>query len=208
MPITCKVVFRFHDDGEWEAYGVDHNAYGFGENLNEAKQDIIDALALLLEVETDQIDLEIFDERQVHPGNETCPPVWVRAYMDADSYKMLARRELRDQILSVLEKSPEYLNTFHNGQSSMGDIVATIAFSDDMFMDLLEQIGTTERLFVGMPTDRAIFWQCIFTSKAEHQSPNAINVLELGLSDASTVGDFMQATHATVDNPQDFLVPA
>ena len=207
MPITCKAVFRFDGD-EWEAYGVEHNAYGFGQDRDEAKQDIISALALLLEVDVQEIELESYDERQVHPGTQTCPPVWIRTYLDSDAYKLLNRRNVRDYIQGLLERKPELLETFHNGQSSMGDIVATVAFAEDMLLDLLEQVGGTERLFVCMPQGQTIYWQCISTPKADNQSSDAKTIDELGLSDASTVGDFMRATHATEDNPQDYLVPA
>ena len=43
------VAFRCTRDDGWEAYALSHSAYGFGDTLAEARKDITEALALLVE---------------------------------------------------------------------------------------------------------------------------------------------------------------
>lgn len=207
MPTKVKVVFRFYGD-EWEAYGIDHSAYGYGKTLSEARRDIVEALVLLLEVEPSSIVLDEFHERCVYKESPDSPAIWVRTFQDKDSAKLLRRREMGEKIKSMLEERPEYSATFRNGQSTMGDVVATICFDEDLFVDLLSQIGGTGRLFVGMPVASGILWQCVFTDAVEDKPRDAVEIVDLGLSATSTVGDFMRISHADEASPKDFLVAA
>lgn len=207
MNDSIPVVFRY-DDGEWEVYALNAAVYGSGDDLDEARKDIRAALALHFEIEPNEIHLDEFQERLVYPETNESPAIWARCHMDQDSDKMLSRREVGFSIKSRLEESPELLRTFEHGFSSFGDVVATVAFEDDMFIDLLRQVAATDRLFVCMPQGSALYWNCLFTDEAELKPDNAVKVSSLNIGEASTVGEFMQVTQASERAPKEFLVPA
>ena len=67
MTTIQPVVFRCYEnqDPQWEAYGVSQSAYGSGNTLAEARNDVKSALALLRDVSQDSIELEEFHARCV-----------------------------------------------------------------------------------------------------------------------------------------------
>lgn len=206
-----NVVFRCYSDVEtsWEAFGINASVYGYGDTLAEARIDISEGLALHFSSDPREIKLNEFHEHCVYPETDSSEAIWVRTYQDLDPDRMCGRREVREAIKTALLEQPEYLNTFRNGAASTGDIIATVCYPDDMLGDLLDQVGDIDRLFVCMPHDRKFFWQCLVTPEADNRDASKETpVSELGLSDAATVWDFMQATNASVGQPESFLLSA
>ena len=210
MQNSYKVVFRRYED-EWEAYAVDHGAFGYGESIYEAREDFKEALSLLLEVPVEEIHLVEYLEKCVYEESESNPAIWVRTRQDwDDSGRMLERRGIRQIICDHLQESPESLATFGGETSAFGDVIAAVCFSDDLLEDLLEQVGEADRLFVCMPTEEGLLWNCIFTAEADNLPAEKINIHSLDLPSLPTVGDFMMATGVTskATNPKKILVSA
>lgn len=206
MQDIINVAFRSFR-GYWEAYGIDVPVYGFGESLAEVKADVQEALAAYFD-QDGPFEINEFQERRVHSADEACPDIWVRTFMDRDPDQMLKRREFADLIQKQLEMNPEYLATFRNGISSLGDIIATVCFEDDMLADLIDQIGDADLLYVCMPAKDGLYWNCVFTSDSEDHPSNSKPVSGLGLGDAATVGQFMYATNSINAAPKSYLVAA
>ena len=210
MNTTERVVFRCYENQspQWEAYGIESAVYGSGEKLDDARADIKSAISLLHEVDEESIELDEFQERLARPGDDQYPDLWVRALHDYDPNRMLARRDVQELVKKVLQKHPEYVRTFSNGVASTGDIIAVVALKNDMLYDTMEQIGSTDLIYLCMPDWPALYWQTLFTSEAPVHPGVARRVADLGLGDCATVSDFMRATHATVDKAENFLVSA
>lgn len=156
-----KVVFRRYEDG-WEAYAVDHGAYGYGESLPQAREDFKEALSLLLEAPVEEILLDEYIEECVYKEDESNPAIWVRTHQDWDDPdRMLGRRDIRQIIRNHLHKSPEYLAEFRGETSAFGDVIVVACFPDEPLDNLLEQVGEADRLLVCTPTEEALIWKCI-----------------------------------------------
>lgn len=156
-----KVVFRRYEDG-WEAYAVDHGAYGYGENLPQAREDFKEALSLLLEAPVEEILLDEYIEECVYEEDESNPAIWVRTHQDWDDPdRMLGRRDISQIIRNHLHKSPEYLAEFRGETSAFGDVIVVACFPDEPLDNLLEQVGEADRLLVCTPTEEALTWKCV-----------------------------------------------
>lgn len=210
MTTIQPVVFRCYEnqDPQWEAYGVTQSAYGSGNTLAEARNDVKSALALLLDVSQDSIEIEEFHERCVRVADDTYPDIWLRTRQDRDGNKMLTRRHIVDAVKNELITHPEYVHTFDNGYASTGDIIAVVALPDDMLSDVLNQIGTADRVYLCMPVGDNIQWQTVFTAEAEDKPMGATPIANLPLRDSATVADFMKATGAMTDRAANYLVAA
>lgn len=206
-----NVAFRCHAgvEAEWEAYGIDVPVYGSGKSLAETRLDVTSGFALHFDIDPGVIELNEFHEHCVYPETDDSEAVWVRTYQDSDPERMCRRRDVRDAIENTLRDKPSYLNTFRNGTASTGDIIATVCFEDDMLMDLLAQVGDTDRIFVCVPYPDGLYWQCLNTPEATNRHvAEEIAVRDLKLGDAATVGDFMEATNASPSNPGSYLLTA
>jgi len=210
MTTIQPVVFRCYEnqDPQWEAYGVSQSAYGSGNTLAEARNDVKSALALLRDVSQDSIELEEFHERCVCAAADAYPDIWVRTRQDRNGNKMLTRRHIVDAVKNELITHPEYVHTFDNGYASTGDIIAVVALPDDMLSDVLNQIGTADRVYLCMPVGDNIQWQMVFTTEAEDKPMGATPIANLPLRDSATVADFMKATGAMTDRAANYLVAA
>ena len=208
MSIAQNIVFRHYrgDDPCWEAYGIALAAYGSGGSLSEAKQDVREALAALLDVNEACVEIDECHEHCIYKETDSSPAVWVRTFHDHDPQRMLKRREIRDRVERLLDENPGYLSTFDNGISVTGDVVATVALEDDMLMDILEQVGDLGRLFVCMPVDGAVIWQCITTKDAEDRSDDEVPIASLNLGAAATIAEFMQLTEAKQERATDYVL--
>lgn len=207
MAKKYDAVFRFTGSG-WEVYGLHHAAYGFGDDQLEARADFKESLSLLLDIPVSEIELNEFEERQVFPGTKQYPAVWVRVYRGGDIHRTLEGREISNSIREKLESDSRYLRTFKRGASSLGDVIATVCFEDDLLYDLVNQVGDTDLLYVCVPFGEKLLWTCLFTDDAEDMPQQKVNVGSLGLGINATVGEFMKASKASVDSPQGILVPA
>lgn len=207
MQNIINVSFRNFND-YWEAYGINIPVHGYGDSLSSVKADIQDALCAYFEVDSHLFELNEFQERRVYKGNGEQPDVWVRCFMDHDSARMLRRRNIADLIEQRLKDQPGYLRTFDNGRSSLGDVIATVSFEDDMLVDLIDQIGDTDLIYVCMPAEDGLYWNCIFTPSAEGMPIAAARVSDLGLGDAATVGQFMHLTTQHDIAPKNYLASA
>ena len=88
------VALRYTRDARWEAYALSHSAYGFGDTLAEARKDITEALALLVEQPENRIRLNEYHERLISAADEHHADVWLRVHHDADPNCALSRREI------------------------------------------------------------------------------------------------------------------
>ena len=86
------VAFRCTRDDGWEAYALSHSAYGFGDTLAEARKDITEALALLVEQPENRIRLNEYHERLILAADEHHADVWLRAHHEPDPNHALSRR--------------------------------------------------------------------------------------------------------------------
>lgn len=195
-------------DPQWEAYGINHTIYGCGDTLADARDDAIDAAALLLECDPRDIQVVEYHEHQVRAETDTEPAVWVRTYQDGDAGRMLARRNVRDHIKRYLERHPERMNTFTQGIGAMGDVVAAVMFPDDLLDQLIEQCGDSQRLYVAVPGPQgAIYWQCL-SEPGLIQGPGAITLSDLPLDESSTIADFMEVTGAGIEAAGNIVLSA
>lgn len=121
---------------------------------------------------------------------------------------MLTRRHIVDAVKNELITHPEYVHTFDNGYASTGDIIAVVALPDNMLSDVLNQIGTVDRVYLCMPVGDNIQWQTVFTTEAGDKPMGATPIANLPLRDSATVADFMKATGAMTDRAANYLVAA
>ena len=102
------VAFRYTRDARWEAYALSHSAYGFGDTLAEARKDITEALALLVEQPENRIRINEYHERLISAADEHHADVWLRVHHDADPNCALSRRE----IVGKLQNEPDAWGSF------------------------------------------------------------------------------------------------
>lgn len=202
MKRSVNVALRHYQGGDpqWEAYGINDPFYGSGDDLTQAREDARTAAALLLNVPEDFVEISEYHEHLVRPETESEPAVWVRTLQDADVNLMLARRDVRDCIAEYLKAHPERMNTFTQGSGVMGDVVATVMFPEEPLLELLDQFGDSQRLYVAVPgPNRAIYWQCISEPGLPDSPSDAIALRDLPLSESSTIWDFMEMSRASVE---------
>ena len=200
------VVFRccMEDGGGWEAYALSHSAYGFGDTLVEARKDITEALALLLDKSEDSIELNEYHERLILKAGEHHAYVWLRACQEVDHPdRMLLRRRIGDEISKnlrhELQNKPETWSIFDNGLSLNGDIIVLLCLPDDMLGDVFTQVASAHRLYlaVAYPDSGQVWFRCMNTNEATDRTPESeINIASLNLGVGSTVDDFIRATSA------------
>ena len=198
------VVFRccMEDGGGWEAYALSHSAYGFGDTLVEARKDITEALALLLDKSEDSIELNEYHERLILKAGEHHAYVWLRACQDmVDPKRMLLRREIGYKIIKELrhklQNEPETWSIFDNGLSLNGDIIVLACLPDDMLGDVFTQVASAHRLYLAVPYPNRLCLRRIHTNEATDRTPESeINIASLNLGAGSTVDDFIRATSA------------
>ena len=136
------VAFRYTRDARWEAYALSHSAYGFGDTLAEARKDITEALALLVEQPENRIRINEYHERLISAADEHHADVWLRVYHDADPNCALSRRE----IVGNLQNEPDAWGSFDNGLSLNGDIIMLACLPDDILGDVFAQVASAHRL--------------------------------------------------------------
>jgi hypothetical protein len=199
------VVFRccMEDGGGWEAYALSHSAYGFGDTLVEARKDITEALALLLDKSEDNIELNEYHERLILEAGEHHAYVWLRACQDMDPNRMLLRRRIGNEIIErlrdALQDEPEAWGIFDNGLSLNGDIIVLACLPDDMLGDVFAQVASVHRLYlaVAYPDSKQVRFRCINTNEATDRTPESeINIASFNLGAGSTVDDFIRVTSA------------
>ena len=189
------VAFRCTRDDGWEAYALSHSAYGFGDTLAEARKDITEALALLVEQPENHIRLNEHHERLILAADEHHADVWLRVHHDTDPNHALSRRE----IVGKLQDEPEAWGIFNNGLSLNGDIIVLACLPDDMLGDVFAQVASAHRLYlaVAYPDSKQVRFRCINTNEATGRTPESeINIASFNLGAGSTVDDFIQATSA------------
>ena len=189
------VAFRCTRDDGWEAYALSHSAYGFGDTLAEARKDITEALALLVEQPENHIRLNEHHERLILAADEHHADVWLRVHHDADPNCALSRRE----IVGNLQNEPDAWGSFDNGLSLNGDIIVLACLPDDMLGDVFTQVASAHRLYlaVAYPDSGQVWFRCMNTNEATDRTPESeINIASLNLGAGSTVDDFIQATSA------------
>ena len=197
------VVFRccMEDGGGWEAYALSHSAYGFGDTLVEARKDITEALALLLDKSEDSIELNEYHERLILKAGEHHAYVWLRACQDMDSNRMLLRRRIGDGIIErlrdALQDEPEAWGIFNNGLSLNGDIIVLACLPDDMLGDVFAQVASAHRLYLAVPYPNRLCLRRMHTNEATGRTPESeINIASFNLGAGSTVDDFIRVTSA------------
>ena len=187
------VAFRCARDDGWEAYALSHSAYGFGDNLAEARKDITEALALLVEQPENRIRLNEYHERLVLAADEHHADVWLRVHHDTDPNHALSRRE----IVGKLQNEPEKCGIFDNGLSLNGDIIVLACLPDDMLGDIFTQVASAHRLYLAVPYPEGLCLRRMHTNEATDRTPESeINIASLNLGAGSTVDDFIRATSA------------
>ena len=144
------VAFRCTRDDGWEAYALSHSAYGFGDNLGEARKDITEALALLVEQPENRIRLNEYHERLILAADEHHADVWLRAHHETDPNHALSCRE----IVGKLQNEPEAWDSFDNGLSLNGDIIVLACLPDDILGDVFTQVASAHRSIWQLPTPR------------------------------------------------------
>ena len=192
----------------WDVYGVTESIYAGGDTLREARQDAREAFACHFDTAASGIELVEYHEHVVYTDPATRTDVWVRTYEGGDFDAVARRRSIRDSIGEHLHGNTADFDTFASGGASTGDIIATAALPDDPLATVLDQVGATDRLYVAMAKDGALYWQCLVTADAEGFDTASRPVASLGLDDDATVGEFMAATGASGTTPQDFLLQA
>ena len=142
------VALRYTRDARWEAYALSHSAYGFGDTLAEARKDITEALALLVEQPENRIRINEYHERLISAADEHHADVWLRVHHDADPNHVLSRRE----IVGKLQDEPEAWGSFDNGLSLNGDTIVLACLPDDILGDVFAQVASAHRLYLLFPT--------------------------------------------------------
>lgn len=204
------VVFRHHKKAgdKWEAYALLHSAYGFGESLPEARKDIVEALALLLERSEDSIELNEYHERLLRAANERQADVWLRAHQDVASKHILLCWEVGTKIKNLchmLCNKPEEWCIFDNGLSLNGDIIVLVCLPDDMLDGVFKQVASAHRLYLAVAYPERVYFRCINTNEATDRKPESeIAIASLNLRAGATVDDFIQATN--VDHNHNIII--
>ena len=181
------------DGGGWEAYALSHSAYGFGDNLAEARKDITEALALLVEQPKNRIRLNEYHERLILAADEHHADVWLRAHHETDPNHALSRRE----IVGKLQNEPETWDSFDNGLSLNGDIIVLACLPDDMLGDVFTQVVSAHRLYLTVAYPNRLCLRRMHTNEATDRTPESeIDIASLNLGAGSTVDDFIQVTSA------------
>ena len=187
------VAFRCTRDDGWEAYALPHSAYGFGDNLAEARKDITEALALLVEQPENRIRLNEYHERLILAADEHHADVWLRAHHETDPNHALSRRE----IVGKLQNEPGKCGIFDNGLSLNGDIIVLACLPDDILGDVFTQVASAHRLYLAVAYPEGLCLRRMHTNEATDRTPESeINIASLNLGAGSTVDDFIRVTSA------------
>ena len=195
------VAFRCTRDDGWEAYALSHSAYGFGDILAEARKDITEVLALLVEQPENHIRLNEHHERLILAADEHHADVWLRVHHDTDPNHVLSRREIVDK----LQNEPETWGSFDNGLSLNGDIIVLACLPDDMLGDVFTQVASAHRLYLAVPYPNRLCLRRMHTNEATDRKPESeIAISSLNLGAGATVDDFIQATN--VDHNHNIII--
>ena len=187
------VALRYTRDARWEAYALSHSAYGFGDTLAEARKDITEALALLVEQPENRIRINEYHERLISAADEHHADVWLRVHHDTDPNHVLSRRE----IVGKLQNEPEAWGSFDNGLSLNGDIIVLACLPDDILGDVFAQVASAHRLYLAVPYPNRLCLRRMHTNEAIGRIPESeINIASFNLGAGSTVDDFIRVTSA------------
>jgi hypothetical protein len=192
---NLHVVYRVDDPGtpaeQWSSYSFPQGVYVTGATLDEVRSEFRSAAAFAFP-DLDQFTVIEHLERPLAPG------AYIRTAVD--------RRTLdRDATERIMRSSLQLVDQWHDFQDAMplvatGDTVMITCVPDDLLSWIFEQMTVHDA--IGMcalgqatATGQLIWWSFIVGELAAAKTSQNVEPLSAaGLSDRSTVSDFMQAT--------------